>query len=487
MRLDQFTVKGQEALTTAQTLAEKSDHPEVTTEHLLKALLEQEGGVVPSALGKLGVNAGGLAADVERSLASLPRAQGTATHVSPKLDATLKQALREAEALKDQYVSTEHLLLALLDGKTPAAEALEARGGHPRRAPQGAEGHPRQPDGGRPERRGPLPGPREVRPRPHRARPQGQARPRHRPRRRGPPRRPGPLPPHQEQPRPHRRAGRRQDRHRRGPRPADRQGRHPRVAQEQAGDRPRPRRPHRGRQVPRRVRGPPEGRPQGSDGVRGRGHPLHRRAAHGRGRGRGRGRDGRLEHAQADARAGRAALRGRHDAQRVPEAHREGRRPRAALPARLRGRAVRRGHDRHPARPQGALRGAPRRPHPGLRPRGRGHALEPLHRRPLPARQGHRPRGRGGLAPAHRDRLDADRDRPGGAEAHPARDRAPGAQEGVRQGLEGAPREGREGDRRAARDLGRHEGPLAAGEGGDPEDPLDQGADRAGALPDRRR
>jgi ATP-dependent Clp protease ATP-binding subunit ClpB len=128
MRLDQFTVKGQEALTTAQTLAEKSDHPEVTTEHLLKALLEQEGGVVPSALGKLGVDSGGLAAEIEKSLASLPRAQGSATHVSPTLDAALKQALREAEALKDQYVSTEHLLLALLGSKTPSADALKRAG-----------------------------------------------------------------------------------------------------------------------------------------------------------------------------------------------------------------------------------------------------------------------------------------------------------------------------------------------------------------------
>src|SRR5512135_2438689 len=128
MRLDQFTVKGQEALTSAQTLAEKSDHPEVTTEHLLKTLLEQEGGVVPAALGKLGVNTGGLAADVDRGLASLPRAQGSATHVSPKLDATLKQALREVEALKDEYVSTEHVLLALVDSKTPAAEALKRAG-----------------------------------------------------------------------------------------------------------------------------------------------------------------------------------------------------------------------------------------------------------------------------------------------------------------------------------------------------------------------
>ena len=128
MRLDQFTVRAQEALTTAQTAAEKSDHPEVTAEHLLKALLDQQGGVVPSALGKLGVNAPSIAADVDRALSALPRTQGSQTQISPKLDATLKQALREAEALKDQYVSTEHLLIALLAGKTPAAEALKHAG-----------------------------------------------------------------------------------------------------------------------------------------------------------------------------------------------------------------------------------------------------------------------------------------------------------------------------------------------------------------------
>src|SRR3989441_8939696 len=128
MRLDQFTVKAQEALASAQTDAEKNDHPEVTPEHLLKALLTQEGGVVPSALGKMGANTGGLAADLDRVLSSIPRTQGAATHVSPKLDAVLKAALREAEALKDQYVSTEHLLLALLEAKTGAAEALKRHG-----------------------------------------------------------------------------------------------------------------------------------------------------------------------------------------------------------------------------------------------------------------------------------------------------------------------------------------------------------------------
>ena len=72
MRLDQFTVKAQEALTSAQTGAEKADHPEVTPEHLLKALLEQEGGVVPAALGKLGVSADGLRPRSRRPLGRFP-------------------------------------------------------------------------------------------------------------------------------------------------------------------------------------------------------------------------------------------------------------------------------------------------------------------------------------------------------------------------------------------------------------------------------
>jgi ATP-dependent Clp protease ATP-binding subunit ClpB len=128
MRLDQFTVKAQEAIGTAQTQAEKSDHPEFTPEHLLKVLLTQEGGVVPSALGKMGVDTGTLEREMDTALVALPRTQGAATHVSPKLDAVLKSALRAAESLKDQYVSTEHLLLGLLDGKTPAAESLKRHG-----------------------------------------------------------------------------------------------------------------------------------------------------------------------------------------------------------------------------------------------------------------------------------------------------------------------------------------------------------------------
>ena len=194
-------------------------------------------------------------------------------------------------------------------------------------------------------------------------------------------------------------------------------------------------------------------------------HRLHGRAAHDRRRGRRRGRGRRRQHAQADARPRRAARRRRHHARRVPQAHREGRGARAPLPAGARGRAERRGHDRHPARPQGALRGPPRRAHPGHGDHRRGHALAPLHRRPLPPRQGHRPDRRGRVAPAHRDRLDADRDRRGRAAHHAARDRASGAVEGERRGSVRAARGDRARARRAGRAVGRDEGALAGGEG----------------------
>ena len=284
MRLDQFTMKAQEALTTAQADAEKSDHPEVATEHLLRALLNQEGGVVPAALGKLGTNVGALTQGLQDTLASLPRTQGAQTQVSGKLDAVLKAALREAESLKDQYVSTEHLLLALLDSKTPAADALKRQGvsrDGVLKVLREIRGNQRVTDPNAEDRYQALE--RYARDLTALAR-QGQAGPGHRPRRRDPPGDAGALPPHQEQPGADRRARRGQDRHRGGPGPAHRLRRRARVAEGQARGGPGPGRPDRRRQVPRRVRGPPEGRAQGGPGVRGRDHPLHRRAAHGGGR-----------------------------------------------------------------------------------------------------------------------------------------------------------------------------------------------------------
>ena len=105
----------------------------------------------------------------------------------------------------------------------------------------------------------------------------------------------------------------------------------------------------------------------GSDRGRRRRHPVHRRDAHAGRRRQGGRRDGRVEPLEAGAGARRTALRRRDHARRIPQACREGRRSRAALPAGLRQRAERRGHDLHPARPEGEVRAAPQGAHLGLR------------------------------------------------------------------------------------------------------------------------
>ena len=174
----------------------------------------------------------------------------------------------------------------------------------------------------------------------------------------------------------------------------------------QAPRRPRPRCADRRGQVPRRVRGPPEGGAQRDQEAGGEiicsstsstrwsapAPPKARRC---------------VEHAEAGARPRRAPVHRRDHAGRVPEAHREGQGPRAPLPADLRGGALGRGHDRDPPRTQGRVRGPPQGPDQGLGARGGGRALTPVHRRPLPARQGDRPGGRSGLPAPDRDRLHA--------------------------------------------------------------------------------
>src|SRR4029079_15892444 len=127
MRQDQFTVRAQEVIAGAQSLAEGADHAEVTPEHFLKTALDQEGGVVSSALERLGVDTQQLWTDVDRILEGLPRQTGGNTVMSARVDALLKAAVKEAGKLKDQYVSTEHLLLALSALDTRGSELLQRR------------------------------------------------------------------------------------------------------------------------------------------------------------------------------------------------------------------------------------------------------------------------------------------------------------------------------------------------------------------------
>ena len=130
MRYDRLTSKAQEALATADSVAHRHDHATIDAEHLLAALLEQDGGVIPPLIERLGTDGAELRAGVGRALAERPRVYGDAgtAQVGRGLAAALGRAEREAERLHDEYVSTEHLLLALLDGDGPAAGLLRGAG-----------------------------------------------------------------------------------------------------------------------------------------------------------------------------------------------------------------------------------------------------------------------------------------------------------------------------------------------------------------------
>jgi len=119
MRLDKFTTKSQEALQAAQELAESRAHPELTPEHLALALLDQEGGIVTPILNKMSVPPDRVRTAFQRELDRLPQVSGGASvGAGQRLRTLLETARKEADALKDEFVSTEHFLLALAaDGK----------------------------------------------------------------------------------------------------------------------------------------------------------------------------------------------------------------------------------------------------------------------------------------------------------------------------------------------------------------------------------
>jgi ATP-dependent Clp protease ATP-binding subunit ClpB len=116
MNLNKYTQKAQEAVINAQTLAQEYNHSQIEPLHLLAALLSQEEGVVPQIIRRLGVDFGVLMGRVEETLQRMPRVSGGAQPgLSRELSNIVRQAEREAENMKDEYVSTEHLFLALVD------------------------------------------------------------------------------------------------------------------------------------------------------------------------------------------------------------------------------------------------------------------------------------------------------------------------------------------------------------------------------------
>ncbi len=131
IRWEKFTVKAQEAVQRANTLASEHGNPELLPIHLLAALLEDKEGIVPPVLEKIGIGPQAVLSDLYRDIEKLPKVSGEAAQatLSNAANKLLEQAFKEASNFKDEYVSTEHLLLAITHLKQDAAQQILARHG----------------------------------------------------------------------------------------------------------------------------------------------------------------------------------------------------------------------------------------------------------------------------------------------------------------------------------------------------------------------
>ncbi len=129
MKLDNFTFKAQEVLANAQARAEEEHQQEIAPEHLLLALVEQEDGLTPSILKKVGADTGAVRKSLEKRIADSPKVYGASqVYMSSSLNGILKAAQLEATQMKDEYVAVEHLLIALGQDSSFAGQTLRKNG-----------------------------------------------------------------------------------------------------------------------------------------------------------------------------------------------------------------------------------------------------------------------------------------------------------------------------------------------------------------------
>jgi ATP-dependent Clp protease ATP-binding subunit ClpB len=113
MRFDRFTIRGQEAVQEAVGLAERHQHQQVEPEHLLSTMLEQKEGVVKPIFGRIGANAQSILTELESVIEKFPKVSGGQQYFSSRTNTIFQEAQKEAEKMEDEYLSTEHLLLAI--------------------------------------------------------------------------------------------------------------------------------------------------------------------------------------------------------------------------------------------------------------------------------------------------------------------------------------------------------------------------------------
>ncbi|MDP2972788.1 MAG: Clp protease N-terminal domain-containing protein, partial [Deltaproteobacteria bacterium] len=132
MQIDKFTLKAQEALQAAKGVAEQRSHQQIDVEHFLSALLMQKEGIVIPIIQKLGANPNLIASQLEGELNRIPKVTGAGigqAYLSSRLNEILNTAWKEAERLTDEYLSTEHLLIAIADERGGASSQILQRNG----------------------------------------------------------------------------------------------------------------------------------------------------------------------------------------------------------------------------------------------------------------------------------------------------------------------------------------------------------------------
>ncbi|MDX1708390.1 MAG: Clp protease N-terminal domain-containing protein, partial [Desulfobacterales bacterium] len=132
MRFDKFTIKSQELIQGAQSLASQHNNQQIEPEHLLAAMLDESDAIAGAMLRKLGASPGEIAREAKAAVDRLPKVSGGAAaevYISPRTKAVLEQAFNEATGMKDEYVSIEHILLAISEEKAGETAKILSRAG----------------------------------------------------------------------------------------------------------------------------------------------------------------------------------------------------------------------------------------------------------------------------------------------------------------------------------------------------------------------
>jgi ATP-dependent Clp protease ATP-binding subunit ClpB len=132
MRLDKLTVKSQEAIQEAQGLAGQKGNQQIEVEHLLHSIIGDGEGIGPQLLSRVGVNIAAIKAELEKEIDKFPKITGAAPlgqlYISPRLNAVLEKAFAEAQHLTDEFISVEHIIIAIFSDQGPATEVLKRNG-----------------------------------------------------------------------------------------------------------------------------------------------------------------------------------------------------------------------------------------------------------------------------------------------------------------------------------------------------------------------